>query len=466
MDPGLRRDDEFSAGTLKIVIPAQAGIQCLSSLSEDIPNRLMTNSIQHLAQSLIGYDPDALRVELAQQAIARCIAPIADTERVPLRQALGRVLAAGITSPINVPAHDNSAMDGYALRGSDLGSADVRLAIVGKAYAGHPYPQEVRAGECVRIMTGAVIPRGCDSVIPQERVKHANDVSVLIAAGAVAPGANRRLAGEDLAAGSLALPAGRMLTPADLGLIASLGIGEVHVMRRLRVAFFSTGDELRSIGQPLDEGCVYDSNRYTLQAMLERAGFDAIDLGVVRDDPLALEAALRDAGRQADAVITTGGVSAGDADYTKDMMARLGEVLFWKVAMRPGRPMAFGRLAVEGRNALFFGLPGNPVAVMASFYFFARDALFALQGAHLPPLPMLRATSTETIRKRPGRTEYQRGVLNYEPGGAASVQLTGAQGSGILSSMSEANCIVVLEHDAGQIDAGMTVRVIPFRGLI
>lgn len=426
----------------------------------------MASSLSHLIESLPGYQPDALRVDLTRQAISRCINPITDTETLPLRQALGRTLAADLVSPINVPARDNSAMDGYALRGSDLGSGDVSLQVAGKASAGHPYPHEVQAGQCIRIMTGAVIPRGCDTVIPQELTGAANEHAVTLPAGAVRPGANRRRAGEDLAAGSIALHKGRLLAPADLGLIASLGIGEVAVMRKLRVAFFSTGDELRSIGQPLDEGCVYDSNRYTLQAMLERAGFDAIDLGVVRDDPQALEATLRDACRQADAVITTGGVSAGDADYTKDMMARLGDVLFWKVAMRPGRPMAFGRLNVDGKSALFFGLPGNPVAVMATFYFFAREALFKLQGAAAPELPVVQAVSTETIRKRPGRTEYQRGVLSLGTDGRAQVHLTGAQGSGILSSMAEANCIMVLAHDADQIEPGMPVPVIPFHGLI
>ena len=426
----------------------------------------MPITLNNLANDLPGYDPDALRVDLAQQAIARSITPITDTEHVPLRQAIGRVLAGDLISPINVPSHDNSAMDGYALRGSDLGSDDISMKIVGKAYAGHPHPHIVQAGECVRIMTGAVIPRGCDSVIPQELVNDASESSVTIPANAIQPGANRRLSGEDLAAGSVALPKGRTLTPADLGLIASLGIGEVSVMRKLRVAFFSTGDELRSIGQPLDEGCVYDSNRYTLQAMLERAGFDPIDLGVVRDDPQALEVTLRDACRQADAILTTGGVSAGDADYTKDMMARLGDVLFWKIAMRPGRPMAFGRIVVDGRSALFFGLPGNPVAVMATFYFFARGALSRLQGAAPTMLPIVRATCTETIRKRPGRTEYQRGVLEFGASGMANIRLTGAQGSGILSSMSEANCIVVLNHEDADIQAGQTVTAIPFNGLI
>lgn len=423
-------------------------------------------TLQQLTESLPGYLPDVLPVAVAQQAIARFVRPITETEILPLKQALGRVLATDLISPINVPAADNSAMDGYALRGDDLGDSDRTLAVIGKAFAGHPYPHVVRAGECVRIMTGAVIPRGCDSVIPQELARNASEQAVTIPANSIRPGANRRLAGEDLPAGSVALKQGRLLTPSDLGLIASLGIGTVTVMRQLRVAFFSTGDELRSIGQPLDEGCVYDSNRYTLQAMLERAGCEAIDLGVVRDDPTALEATLRDGCRQADVVITTGGVSAGDADYTTDMMSRLGEVLFWKVAMRPGRPMAFGQLHCEGREALFFGLPGNPVAVMATFYFFARDAIYRRMGTAAPPLPVVRARSTDPIRKRPGRTEYQRGVLEQDADGEASVRLTGAQGSGILSSMSEANGIVVLDHDAADIAAGQPVRVIPFYGLI
>ncbi len=423
-------------------------------------------TLQQVTESLAGYTTDALPVTVAQQAIARFVTPIADTEVLPLKQALGRVLAADLISPINVPAADNSAMDGYALRGDDLNGSDRTLTVVGKAFAGHPYPHEVRVGECVRIMTGAVIPRGCDSVIPQELTRNANAQAVTIPASSISAGANRRLAGEDLPAGSVALKQGRLLTPSDLGLVASLGIGTLTVMRRLRVAFFSTGDELRSIGQPLDEGCVYDSNRYTLQAMLERAGCDAIDLGVVGDDPAALETTLREGCRQADVILTTGGVSAGDADYTTDMMARLGEVLFWKIAMRPGRPMAFGRIASEGREALFFGLPGNPVAVMATFYFFARDAIYRRMGTTPPPLPVVRALSTEAIRKRPGRTEYQRGVLDYGADGQASVRLTGAQGSGILSSMSEANGMVVLDHDAGDISAGQAVCVIPFYGLI
>lgn len=423
-----------------------------------------------LAGSTAGYNPDHLPVPLAQQLVRAAITPITDTETLPLKQALGRILATDVVSPIAVPSHDNSAMDGYALRGSDLADGPVTLTVVGKAYAGHPYPNEVRRGECVRIMTGAVIPRGCDSVIPHELTHElttdAGPAAVTIPPGRIRAGDNRRLAGEDLSAGSTALTRGRVLTPSDLGLIASLGIGQLSVMRKLRVAFFSTGDELRSIGQPLDEGCVYDSNRYTLHGMLVRAGVDPIDLGVVRDDPASLEAALRDACQQADAIITTGGVSAGDADYTTAMMARLGEVLFWKIAMRPGRPMAFGQLQCDGKRALLFGLPGNPVAVMATFYFFARDALAILAGSSPRSQLTLRIPCAEAIRKKPGRTEFQRGVVSVDGSGRQVVRITGAQGSGILSSMSEANGMIVLHHEHGDLPAGSLVDVIPFDGLL
>lgn len=426
----------------------------------------MTSRLIQITESIEGFNAESLRVDIAQQAIASFIEPIAHTEHVPIKQALGRTLVSDITAPISVPSYDNSAMDGYAFSGDDLTPGETTFKVVGKAFAGHPYQQQVHTGECVRIMTGAPIPRGCDTVIPQELVAESNEQSITIPANVIKSGSNLRLAGEDLPAGATVLHKGRLLTPSDLGLIASLGIAELNVMRKLRVAFFSTGDELRSIGQALEAGCVYDSNRYTLQAMLDRAGFEAIDLGVVRDDPVELEQTLREACRQADAVITTGGVSAGDADHTRTMMSRLGEVLFWKIAMRPGRPMAFGQLALDGKNTLFFGLPGNPVAVMATFYFFAREALFRLQGTAPGRLPVVLATCVHAIAKRPGRTEYQRGVLTFDLHGAAQVRLTGAQGSGILSSMSEANCMVVLAHDEVDIRAGQPVSAIPFTGLI
>ncbi len=429
-------------------------------------------SLVQIAAEVSGYDPSALPVAQAREFIARLVPRVTAVEMLPLRSALGRVLARDVVSAFDVPAHDNAAMDGYALRAADL-AADVptQLAMAGTGLAGQPFRGDVPAGQCLRITTGAVMPAGLDTVVPQEFVR-IDGGAIIVAPGVVRAGDNRRLAGEDIAAGEAALPAGRVLRPADLGLIASLGLAEVPVWRRLRVAFFSTGDELRSIGQALDEGCVYDSNRYTLWGMLQRLGVELHDLGVVRDDPAALEAAFREAAGCADAVITSGGVSVGEADHTKAIMARLGEVLFWRIAMRPGRPMAIGRIgagsgdADDGRGAILFGLPGNPVAVMVTFYAFVRDALLAMSGARAEPLPMLRARSTAAIRKRRGRTEYQRGTVSRDPEGGWQVAITGSQGSGILRSMSVANGLVVLSHDQGDVAVGDTLDVLPFDGLI
>ena len=320
-------------------------------------------SLQDIASCIAGYDPKALPVAQAQEFITRLVPRVEAVESVPIRSALGRVLARDIVSPINVPASDNSAMDGYALRGSDLlVDAPTALDVVGTGFAGDPSPGEVLAGQCLRIMTGAVMPAGLDTVVPQEFCS-ASEGKVTIPPGVVQPGDNRRLAGEDLAAGEVALHEGRVLRPADIGMLASLGQAEVAVFRKLRVAFFSTGDELRSIGEPLAEGCVYDSNRYTLWAMLQRLNVDVLDMGVVRDEPQALEAAFRSAAESADAVITSGGVSVGEADHTKQVMAKLGDVLFWRIAMRPGRPMAIGRigLGVLGGGGGLSG-PGYPMA--------------------------------------------------------------------------------------------------------
>ncbi len=433
-------------------------------------------SLVQIAAEVSGYDPSALPVAQAREFIARLVPRVTAVEMLPLRSALGRVLARDVVSAFDVPAHDNAAMDGYALRAADLAAGvPTQFAMAGTGLAGQPFRGDVPAGQCLRITTGAVMPAGLDTVVPQEFVR-IDGGAIIVAPGVVRAGDNRRLAGEDIAAGEAALPAGRVLRPADLGLIASLGLAEVPVWRRLRVAFFSTGDELRSIGQALDEGCVYDSNRYTLWGMLQRLGVELHDLGVVRDDPAALEAAFREAAGCADAVITSGGVSVGEADHTKAIMARLGEVLFWRIAMRPGRPMAIGRIGArpgaEGRigsddeQAILFGLPGNPVAVMVTFYAFVRDALLAMSGARIEPLPMLRATSVAAIRKRPGRTEYQRGTVSRDPEGGWQVAITGAQGSGILRSMSVANGLVVLGHDQGDVAIGDTLDVLPFDGLI
>jgi molybdopterin molybdotransferase len=418
------------------------------------------NRIAEVVSCLDGYDPNALRVDKAREAIRACLTPVADRERVATRSALGRVLAEDVVPGFDVPAHDNSAMDGYAVRAADLhADGESRLEEIGTALAGRPYKAKVGAGECVRVMTGAVLPHGTDTVVIQEVARIEGD-SIVVPAGQKR-GQNTRAAGEDLKKGVPVLRAGRALAPADLGLIASLGIAELSVRRRPRVAFFSTGDELASIGAPLGEGELYDSNRYTLYGMLARLGVEIRDMGVVRDDPALLEAAFSSAAANADAIVTSGGVSVGEADYTKQIMARLGEVLFWRIAMRPGRPMAFGRIG----NAFLFGLPGNPVAVMVTFYQFVRDALLHLSGRSDDyTVPLLRVICSQPIRKVAGRTEYQRGVL-FRDGGEWKVRTTGQQGSGVLRSMSEANCFIVLEHERGRVEAGEPVQVQLFDGL-
>jgi len=411
---------------------------------------------------------DFQTVDQARQNILQQLTPIAGTRTVAIREALDQVLAVNVLSPINVPAHDNSAMDGYAFHSSSIQSADITsLKLIGTALAGKLFDGHCAPGECVRIMTGAVMPEGCDTVLIQENATVSGDV-ISFPPGAVSPGDNRRLAGEDLAIGKTALPAGKLLRPADLGLLASLGMAEIVVRRKLRVAFFSTGDELRSLGQPLDEGCVYDSNRYTLYGMLTRLRFvELLDMGVVHDSPEALEHTMLQAMEQADVIITSGGVSVGEADFTKDVMEKLGSVNFWKIAMRPGRPMAFGQVhnAKSGDSAFLFGLPGNPVAVMVTFYAFVRDALFKLASANHLPIPMISARLAQDLRKRPGRTEYQRARLGTEHG-MPTAHLTGSQGSGILRSMSESDCLLVLEHTQGDLKAGETVMALPFEGLI
>jgi len=423
-------------------------------------------SLQEIASCLAGYDPTALPVAQAQEFIARLVPRVQAVEKVALRAALGRVLAHDVVSAIDVPSHDNSAMDGYALRGSELAATgDSVFALAGSGFAGARFEGDVAARECVRIMTGAVMPTGLDTVVPQEFAR-VDAGAVRIPAGVVRRGDNRRLAGEDLARGEIALAAGRLVRPADLGLMASLGAAEVAVFRRLRVAFFSTGNELRSVGESLDAGSVYDSNRYTLWAMLTRLGVEVLDFGVVRDEPAALADAFRSAADAADAIVTSGGVSVGDADHTKAVMAGLGDVVFWRIAMRPGRPMAIGRIESAGREAIVFGLPGNPVAVMVTFYALVRDALLAMSGATRTTLPTLRAASVDAIRKRPGRTEYQRGIVTPAAKGGWEVRITGSQGSGILRSMSEANGLVVLRHEQGDIAAGDLVDVLPFDALI
>ena len=424
--------------------------------------------MSELGESPLAAGERSISVADARAAIAAALRPIGDTQTVPLLQAVGRVLAADVISPIDVPAHDNSAMDGYAFDGRALrADQETVLRKVGIVYAGTPFAGRIGSGECLRIMTGAVMPEGLDTVVPQELCQ-VDGETVHIAQGVLKLGENRRRRGEDLAVGKPAVRAGRVLRPADIGLVASLGLGEVSVFRRLRVALFSTGDEIRTLGQPLDPGCVYDSNRYGLQAALQRLGMEVIDLGLVRDDPATLQATLEAAVAQADVVLTSGGVSVGDADHTRAVLARMGEVSFWKVAMRPGRPFAFGPLS-RGTGqppSWLFALPGNPVAALVTFYVFARQALLQLAGATAAPLPVLQARCTAPIRKRPGRTEFQRAIVEPAADGGWQVRLTGSQGAGVLRSMSEAKALLVLRHEQGSVAAGDFVDCWLFDGLV
>lgn len=408
------------------------------------------------------YDPHSMPVDKARTYIQEFLDPVTSSECVSVREALGRILSEDVISPVNVPQHDNSAMDGYAVKGSDLiKDKKTDLTVIGTAFAGQPFEGQMLDGESVRIMTGAVIPNGADTVIMQERVVRKKDSVVSV--DFFPSGANTRKAGEDLKLGSAALQTGHKVRPADLGLIASLGISEVKVYRRLRVAFFSTGDELVGVGNVLGEGQIYDSNRYTIFGMLSELGCELIDMGVIRDTPEAVESAFTDSTNIADVVITSGGVSVGEADFVKPILNKLGEVLFWKIAMKPGRPLAFGKVG----KSHFFGLPGNPVAVMVTFYQFVQSALKTLQGQTTRiPVPTFKARLTEPLKKAPGRTEFQRGILNKTKDNEWIVKPTGDQGSGILSSMSQAHCFIVLPMDMGKVEVGEFVDVQLIRGLI
>jgi molybdopterin molybdotransferase len=421
------------------------------------------NSIADIAARLQGYDPQALSAAAVGEFLSHLVQPVSQTEDVPILQALGRVLANDLISPLSVPPHDNSAMDGYAFDGVQLASGQpLSLEVVGTALAGKAWQGNVGPGQCVKIMTGAVMPCGLDTVVPQEFTQPAGQGRVLVPAGLLQPGDNRRHRGEDLLEGQPALQKGELLAPAACGLVASLGLETVTVARRLRVAYFSTGDEILSPGEPPREGAVYDSNRYTVHGMLARLGCEVMDLGVVPDQPARLEQAFAAAAASADAIITSGGVSVGEADHTKAMMAQLGDVAFWKVAMRPGRPMAVGRIG----QAVLFGLPGNPVAVMVTFLAFVRPALLQMMGCRRTAPPMLRARSQEALRKKPGRTEYQRGIVSTAADGSLQVRTTGNQGSGVLSSMVQANGLIVLHHAQGSVGAGDEVDVMMFEGAL
>lgn len=407
------------------------------------------------------FDPSSMDAQIAQQHILHSITPVTEIESVPIREALHRVVAEEIRSTINVPSYTNSAMDGYAIRSADIPNKDNKIfMLIGTAWAGRPFDGNVDENECVRIMTGAVMPENSNTVVMQEHIQ-VNDKQISIDCNQKA-NQNVRQAGEDIAAGELVFTPGKYINPADIGLIASLGIGEIKVVRKLRVAFFSTGDELVSIGTPLQVGQIYDSNRYTLWSMLTRLGVEINDLGVVRDTPEAVESAFLTAAENSDVVITSGGVSVGDADFVKEALEKLGEVNFWKVAMKPGRPLAFGRI----KDANFFGLPGNPVSVMVTFYIFVQAAIEKMMGHEPIPRIQIKAISNSELRKRPGRVEYQRGTYTLSDNGEYIVERTGQQGSGVLRSMSDANCFIFLPMESSGISTGDKVEIWPFDSFI
>lgn len=412
---------------------------------------------QHLTLSTLAsmedYDPNSMPVEQARQLIKQFLSPVTEHENIKIQDAFHRTLSADVLSPMNVPPHNYSSMDGYAVRHADLTGTSNKLKKIGSSFAGHGFDGSVAAGECVRIMTGALIPDGCDSVVMQEQVKADGDI-IVIGSGHKR-GQNIRLVGEDIEQGAVVLARGQIIRAAEMGLLASLGFSEVSVYRKLKIAIFSTGDELIQPGMALAAGQIYDSNRYSLIGLLTELGVEIIDMGNIRDDKDAVRTALLKASGSADVIITSGGVSVGDADYIKELLDELGEVVFWKLAMKPGRPLAYGKVG----NCHFFGLPGNPVAVMVTFLQFVRNALWELMGQHPKPVFSFQAICTTPIKKAAGRTEFQRGILTQGEDGIWMVKTTGEQGSGILSSMSCANCFVVLPLEQGNVEKGSVVQI-------
>jgi len=403
-----------------------------------------------------------LTVSEVQKRIIMDTKAIEGTEQVGLRQALNRVLAKDVTASFNTPPCDNSAMDGYAFSSKEInGDSSLSLTIAGQSFAGHPYTGKIASGEAIRIMTGAQVPSGVDTVVMQEHTETPDDSTVKITTIPKAF-ANVRKEGDDLTAGQTFLARGKQLSPTDLAFLATQGIAEVRVTRKLRVAFFSTGDELRSIGETLGAGDIYDSNRYSLYGLLKNLGVELIDMGVIPDDRKAVESAFITAASIADAVITSGGVSVGEADFVKETLEKIGQINFWKISMKPGKPLAFGTIG----KSLFFGLPGNPVAVIATFYQFVQPALKRMKGQDVILPLTIRAKTTELLKKRPGRTDFQRGILEQTDNGELTVRNAGMQASHVLTAMSQANCFIVIPAQSGSIEAGEMVDIQPFNGLL
>lgn len=415
----------------------------------------MNNKIVSQPSCADPFEEEMISQHEALERIEARIQPVLACERLPIRECLNRVNNEAVKSPREVPPQPNSAMDGYAVNVDGLVEDEIaEFDDIGTAFAGVPFNEDCGPGQCVRIMTGALIPAGTNAVIMQEQVEIGEDGRVRIDSDHRS-GENIRLAGEDVRQGETVIEAGARLSPADLGVLASLGLAQLQVKRKPVVAFFSTGDELMSVGKPLEPGMIYDSNRYSLYGMLARLPVDIVDLGVVRDNPQSMREALVNASAQADLIISTGGVSVGEADYIKPALAELGSTEFWKIAIKPGRPLTFGQIG----NSVFMGLPGNPVAVMVTFSQFVAPAIEMLSGATLRPPMLFPARSLERLRKKPGRTEFQRGIATLDDNNAWQVGKTGKQGSGILTSMSRANCFIVLPDDNAGVEPGDEVRI-------
>ena len=419
-------------------------------------------SLNSVVTCMSDYDPESLRVDQAIKIVQDFVRPgslALATESVGIYDALGRILAKDIISPINVPAADNSAMDGYAINLSSLSDhGPFNLKVTGKLFAGNQL--EGNTNEAVRIMTGASIPLELNAVIPQEYVEMNEGVITFTTKPQV--NQNIRRIGEDIKSGDTVLQKGRQIKPCDLGLLASLGIDSIKVYRKIKVAFFSTGDEIISLGHSISHGQVYDSNRYSLIGLLKRLDVEIFDLGVIPDNKKMIEDVLRKASDNADVVITTGGVSVGEADYMKEILKSIGEILFWKISIKPGRPLAYGKIG----STHYFGLPGNPVSTMVTFYQFVREAIVTLSGqTPIPKIPLIKAKLLSPIKKIPGRTEFQRGIYEQDDEGIFKVNPLKDQGSGILRSMSEANCFIVLHEDASNVDKDMWVDIQLFDSL-
>ncbi len=407
------------------------------------------------------FDPNSLSFEQAYERIQQSIVPVKGRKNVTIREAAGHILAEDVSSPMDIPPFINSAMDGYAINSQDLPpSGETALKVIGKSFAGRPFDGDLNKGEAVRIMTGAVVPQGADTVIMQEHAEVDGEY-IKISAEHEA-GQNVRKPGDDFFSGDTIIKAGERLSPAKLGLLASVGVTEFKVVRKPVVAFFSTGDELKGVGQTLKPGDIFDSNRYILFGMLQKMGVDCIDMGVIPDIKEEIESTLKEAAKIADMVITSGGASVGEADFIKVILDEIGEVGFWKIAMKPGKPLAFGHI----NETIFFGLPGNPVSAMATFYQFVQPSLRLLEGETISTPITLKARCVSKLKKRPGRKDFQRGIMSSDENGQLIVDTTGMQGSHMLSSMAKANCFIVLEREAGDIDIGEIVEVQPFNELI